>query len=259
MDQTALELVADRDVQLAAVNNSPENFRLVFPELFQKRLLGRMGRNEKLVYAYLDNEEMAADVLRAYLPTVLAGARVAYQQHCPIGELLALGEGATIEYKSTLRTGVETGEMLKALETACVKTVAAFANSRDGGTLLIGVADDGGVHGLASDYASLHQDGKDDRDRFLLHLGQMLINAVGETVASTVSVQMHTVDGAELCRVHVPPSSFPVDATVVVDKGGQLSKRTAFYVRIGNGTREISDFAERGRYLASRFSSGRAA
>ena len=55
------------------------------------------------------------------------------------------------------------------------------------------------------------------------------------------------------------PSSFPVDATVVVDKGGQLSKRTAFYVRIGNGTREISDFAERGRYLASRFSSGRAA
>jgi glycine/D-amino acid oxidase-like deaminating enzyme len=29
----------------------------------------------------------------------------AYQEHCPIGELLAAGEGAHLEYKSTLRTG----------------------------------------------------------------------------------------------------------------------------------------------------------
>ena len=26
--------------------------------------------------------------------------------------------------------------------------------------------------------------------------------------------QLHTVDGSDLCRVHVPPSSFPVDAHV---------------------------------------------
>lgn len=143
--------------------------------------------------------------------------------------------------------------MIKALETACLKTITAFANSRDGGTLLIGVADDGSVHGLASDYASLHQPGKDDRDRFQLHLGQLLINAVGETVASSVSVQVHTLDGADLCRVHVPPSRFPVEATVAAFKGGQVTRRTAFYVRLGNGTREITDLAERQRYVASRW------
>lgn len=178
---------------------------------------------------------------------------MAYQEHCPIGELLALGEGATIEYKSTLRTGVDSGEVIRALETACVKTVAAFANSRDGGTLLIGVSDDGGVHGLGSDYASLHQDGKDDRDRFELHLRQLLINAVGETVASSVSALLHTVDGVDLCRVHVSPSGFPVEATVPVEKGAQGSRRTAFYVRIGNGTLEITDATERQRYVAARF------
>jgi len=144
----------------------------------------------------------------------------------------------------------------KPLETACLKTVAAFANSREGGTLLIGVADDGAVHGLAGDYASLRKPGKADRDRFLLHLNQLLVNAVGETAASSVATQLHTVDGDDVCRVHVPPSSFPVDAEVVVDKAGQLQRKTAFYVRIGNGTREISDPAERRRYIASRWGSG---
>ncbi|MBA2391004.1 MAG: putative DNA binding domain-containing protein, partial [Geodermatophilaceae bacterium] len=260
LDATAADLVADRDVQLAAVNNTAENFRLILPELFQQGLIGRMDRNEKLVYSYLDSPEMAADVVQFYDVLIRGRARAAYQEHCPIVELLGVGEAAALEFKSTLRTGVESGEVIKALETACVKTIAAFANSRDGGTLLIGVADDGSVHGLASDYVSLHKDGKDDRDRFQLHLGQLLINAVGETVASTVSVQVHTVDGTDLCRVHVPPSGFPVEATVVVDKGGQTTKRPAFYVRIGNGTREIVDAAERGKYIASRFGvAGRAA
>lgn len=135
-----------------------------------------------------------------------------------------------------------------------MKTIAAFANSPDGGTLLIGVADDGSVHGLASDYASLHMDGKDDRDRFQLHLAQVLINALGETVASSVTTQLHTVAGRDLCRLHVPPSSFPVEAHVVIDRKGQLEKKTAFYVRIGNGTREITDAQERRRFIAQRWS-----
>lgn len=69
-------------------------------------------------------------------------------------------------------------------------------------------------------------------------------------------VQLHTVDGADLCRVHVPPSSFPVDATVLVANGDQLHKKTAFYVRIGNGTREIADAAERQKYVATRWGNG---
>ncbi|MDQ3689039.1 MAG: hypothetical protein M3406_03205, partial [Chloroflexota bacterium] len=108
-------------------------------------------------------------------------------------------------------------------------------------------------HGLSSDYASLRKEGKDDRDLFLLHLNQLLVNAMGETVASTVSTQLHTINGDDICRVHVAPSSFPVEANVVVDKGGQLQKKTAFYVRIGNGTWEITDPAERQKYIACRW------
>ena len=255
-DAAVDDLVASQEVQVTAVNNSAENFGVVFPELFQKALLGRMDRNEKVVFRYLDDKDLAADVVKVYATLAQARAKVAYQQHCPISELLASDENQHLEYKSTLRTGADSGEVMKPLETACLKTVAAFSNSREGGTLLIGVADDGSIHGLASDYASLHKPSKGDRDLFLLHLNQLLINAVGETAASTVSTQIHTIDANDLCRVHVPPSSFPVDAKVLVEKGGQQQKRTAFYVRIGNGTREITDSAERQKYIASRWGNG---
>jgi type I restriction enzyme, R subunit len=218
-----------------------------------------MDRNEKVVFKYLEDEGLAADVVKVYATLAQARAKVAYQEHCPIGELLAAGEGPYAEYKSTLRTGADTGELIKPLETAVLKTVAAFANSRHGGTLLIGVADDGTVHGLASDYASLRKAGKDDRDRFGLHLSQLLIDALGPTAASAVTTQLHTVDAADLCRVHVPPSSFPVEANVKVDKGGQQVKKTAFYIRIGNGTREITDPAEKQKYTASRWGTADAA
>lgn len=248
------DLVADQEVQLTAVNNTAENFGVVFPDLFQKALLGRMDRNESVVFRYLDDEALAADVVRIYATLAQARARVAYQQHCPIAELLdAGGESQHLEYKSTLRTGAESGEVIKALETACLKTVAAFANSREGGTLLIGVADDGTVHGLTSDYESLRKEGKDDRDRFLLHMSQLLVDAFGETVASSVSTQIHKVNGDDVCRVHIPPSGFAVDARLVVDKGGQSVNKTGFYVRVGNGTREITDPAERLRYIANRW------
>lgn len=59
--------------------------------------------------------------------------------------------------------------------------------------MLIGVADAGSVHRLAGDYTSLHKNGRDDRDTFALHLNQLTVKAFGETAASTVSTQLHTV------------------------------------------------------------------
>ena len=100
----------------------------------------------------------------------MRGQRVAYQEHCPIGELLtARTESAHLEFEPTLRTHAETGEVREPLETATLQTIAAFANGRAGGTLLIGVADDGTVTGLDTDYASLSRPGRDPRDLFQQH------------------------------------------------------------------------------------------
>ena len=83
-------------------------------------------------------------VLAAYLPMIQNKAKVARQENCPIGELLGADkESGTLEYKATLRTHDRDGAIFKPLETASLTTVAAFLNSREGGTLLIGVAGDG--------------------------------------------------------------------------------------------------------------------
>ncbi|MBK9296008.1 MAG: ATP-binding protein [Candidatus Microthrix sp.] len=59
-----------------------------------------------------------------------------------------------LEYTAMLRAHADSGETFKPLESATLKTVAAFMNGREGGTLMIGVVDDGTIHGLDSDYAS---------------------------------------------------------------------------------------------------------
>lgn len=116
---------------------------------------------------------------------------------------------------------------------------------REGGTLLIGGAGDGSVHGLASDRASPGKLGKDDRDRFQLHLNQPLINALSEAAASSFRCRCTRSTATTSAGSTCSRAPFPVAAKVVVDKGGQLQKKTAFYVRIGHGTREISDEGER--------------
>jgi hypothetical protein len=39
-------------------------------------------------------------------------------------------------------------------------------------------------------------------------------------IKSNVTTQIHTIDGEDLCRVHVRPCGFPIDATIVIDKKG---------------------------------------
>ena len=91
------------------------------------------------------------------------------------------------------------------------------------------------------DYASLRKDGKDDADLFELHLNQAMVNAVGQAAAANVTTEVLTVDGKDLCRVHVRPSKFPVEATITVVKKGQHQKVTQLFGRFGNGTKAITD------------------
>lgn len=252
-DVAAVTLAGRPDMQQAAAVNTAENFRIVLTKAFVEQVIAQMSTSQDMALTFLDNADLRDTVVDAYLPFIQGRARVARQEHCPIGELLGPDqEGGSLEYKASLRTRADSGQVFKPLETATLKTIAAFGNSRDGGTLLIGVADDGTACGLAADYASLHRAGKDDRDLFQLHLMDIVTAAMGGAAAARLSVQFHTIDGAEVCRVHVQPSPVPVEAHVTVSVKGQFVKKTAFYVRSGNSTRELAD-AERAKYILGRW------
>ena len=59
-----------------------------------------------------------------------------------VSELIATGESDDVEFKSTLRTNLHTGQIDDKMQSAVLKSIAGFLNAK-GGTLLIGVADDG--------------------------------------------------------------------------------------------------------------------
>lgn len=67
--------------------------------------------------------------------------------------------------------------------------------------------------------------------------------------AANVSHEILEVGGKDLCRVHVKPSAFPVEANVVeVDGKGQHVKKRLFYGRFGNATRPVTDSEELEKY-----------
>ncbi|HEX9123268.1 MAG TPA: Fe-S cluster assembly protein SufD [Actinomycetota bacterium] len=224
------DMVANPEVQQQAAANTAENFGIEFDRRFTDAVAARMSQAEELTIRILDTPEFREEIMRGLMPRVYERARVAYQKACPIGELLARKEDKHLEFKSTLRWDLEKAEKTRLVETATIKTVAALLNSEFGGTLVIGVADDGSIVGLDHDYMTLHREGRDDADRFVLHLNQLVENAVGLAAAANVTTSIHHVDGHDLCRVHVEPSGHPVEAEVTVaDERGQHGTKRQFY------------------------------
>lgn len=124
----------------------------------------------------------------------------------PVHELILEGEGQLVEFKSTMRFDMRTGEVNKKLEHVVAKTVAAFMNS-DGGNLFIGVDDHQNAVGLEKDYSTIK---KPDRDGFQLHLSNLLDKYLGKEVMKLWKLEFPYYDGKQICLVKVTSSNRPV-------------------------------------------------
>ena len=89
-----------------------------------------------------------------------------------VEELINQGENSSLELKTTLRWDLKLNQINKKLEDVVLKTIAAFSNG-EGGTLIIGVSDDGEIEGLHHDYATLNNG---DKDKFEIHLRNLINN-----------------------------------------------------------------------------------
>ena len=162
-------------------------------------------------------------------------AVAAHVQHpvapAPITELMRAGESSTVEFKSSARWNLHTHVRDDKMELVFAKTVAGFLNS-DGGTLLIGVDDDGEAIGLVNDFSTVKVP---DTDRYELWLRDFLTATLGQnaSVLPVIDFAPVTVDGAAtyVCRVICPASPRPVYLRVPKSGGSEL------WVRTGNSTR----------------------
>lgn len=143
--------------------------------------------------------------------------------------IIRQGEGPLLEFKSTLRWDLHEHRINRSLEGVILKTLAGFFNSPTGGTLLIGVADNGELIGLQNDYQTLKKSGQDGFEQaFMTAISANL----GADLCPFVHVLFHVIDGKEVCRVIIAPANRPVFLTQ-----GNTQK---FYVRTGAGTRDLN-------------------
>ncbi len=119
------------------------------------------------------------------------------------------GEGENLEFKEQWNEH-------------CLEALASFVNTR-GGTLLIGIKDDGTVIGWY---------GK-DRDQ------QLVINQIVEILRVHPEVSVHREQGKPVLVIEIKPSS-----TLVACRG-------RYYHRVGNSTREIPA-DQLGRYFVAK-------
>lgn len=168
------------------------------------------------------SEVLYAEILKRIEPSE-APARID-----PVHETILEGEGQLVEFKSTLRYDMRTGEVNKKLEHLVAKTVAAFMNS-DGGSLFIGVDDHGNAIGLELDCGTLS---KKDRDGFQLHIANIFDKYLGKDVLKLWKLNWPTYDDKQICHVEVARANKPV---YVISEG-----KEEFFVRKEGSSQPLS-------------------
>lgn len=158
-----------------------------------------------------------------------------------IEDLIAQGEGDHVEYKSSLRWDYKEDKVTKVPPKQVAKTLAAFLNS-GGGTLVIGLRDDGEVLGVEQDLESLTS--KPNLDGFGLAFTQAVGNYLGMDVAALVELTFAEKDGKTLAVASCAPSSQPV----FLQEGNDAE----FWVRAGPSSRALN-VLETSKYIQQRW------
>ena len=140
-----------------------------------------------------------------------------------IEKAIESGENERVEFKSTLRMNLSTGEKDEKMERAVLKTLVAFLNSR-GGTLLIGVADNGKVIGI-DDWSF------ENRDKLSLHFTNLVASHIGNEYLPFITFRLLDYKGKGVMRIVCKKS----DSPVFLKEG----KHESFIVRSGPSSVEL--------------------
>lgn len=153
-----------------------------------------------------------------------------------IHDLITSHESKTLEFKQTLSVDVKTGKKESYIELASLKTIAGFLNT-EGGTLLVGVTDEGNPVGVDDEIRTFH---KNSTDKFLLHFKNLVRSSIGEAFYPRVDFGLTPVSSRQILWVRCKPSDRPC---FIGDD---------FYVRTNPATDKLTG-AKVIEYVAQRF------
>ena len=211
----------------------PLKERLKNDKRFSEGELARMYRYHALpdgwesldyrTFLGLRRELMAQIVREAYERLTSRTGVVDRPGDVDLDQLIGGGESDLVEFKSTLRMNLHTGQPDDRMKLAVLRTLAGFLN-KDGGTLIVGVADDGTPVGLAAD-------GFNNEDRMSLHLADIVKHSMGANVWGSMHANFDDFEGHRVLVVRCEKSRSPVYV--------QDGKAQRFYVRTLTATTEL--------------------
>mgnify|MGYP001585020203 CR=1 FL=1 len=138
-------------------------------------------------------------------------------------KLIKRGENERLEFKSTLRINLHLGEADKKIENTALKTLVAFLNS-NGGTLLIGMSDNGEISGIEKDKF-------ENNDRFNRHLTNLIKERIGNEFLPYINIELIFIEGKTICSIRCIKSDKPVFL--------KYDTSEEFYVRVGASSLQI--------------------
>ena len=161
------------------------------------------------------------------------------REHISTKELIENGENDFVEFKASLRWNADKQQKDRLVEHAVIKTLAAFMNTK-GGTLLIGIQDDGDVVGIG-------QDRFDNYDKMLLHLTKIIKERIGTLFIEFLKFDVETIQDEYVLRIDCEAASTPA---YVRERNEEI-----FYVRTGPSTTHLKT-SRVFDYIRRRFYSG---
>jgi hypothetical protein len=193
--------------------SSHDNFALI---IFYAEIGAMLGLLTLILYKFMHKRLLDIDYLKTELDKDLAS-------------IIKQGEGPYLEFKSSLRWDMVENRINRTLEGVVLKTLAGFLNSPKGGTLLIGVADNGDILGLEKDYQTLKKPGQDGFEQAVM---TVISTNIGADLCGFVHILFHVIDNKDVCRLIISPSAKPV----FLDQGNTPK----FFVRTGGATRDLN-------------------
>jgi hypothetical protein len=181
--------------------------------------------------------ELMAQIIREGYQRLVVGSELKPETEIfDLSFIIDYGESESVEFKATLRTNLHTGATDTRMEMAVLKTLAGFLNT-GGGTLVIGVLDDGTPLGLGAD-------GFPSEDKMSLHLVNIVKARIRPPALTAMHMHFEDYDGERVMVIRCQKS--PVAVFV---KDGEHER---FYVRTGPSTTELKA-SETQDYIKQRF------
>lgn len=195
---------------------------------------------EEMVYEdFLERRRglMAEVIQEAYTKLQKAAAGDKEEEEwIPVEAVIAQGETTDVEFKSTLRRNLHTGENDPRIEFSSLKTIAGFLNAH-GGTLIIGLADDGVPIGIGADSFP-------NEDKMYLHVVNLLRDRLGTKHMMYIHPRFDTYDRERILRITCWKARSPAFL-----RDGNTDR---FFVRTGAATTELTMSAAQ-EFIKQRF------